>query len=239
MTQTVDRFNEYCKEYDSLKENQLYYRKEIQELIQLLNEKLTSHYGKTIEVKPLCEYIEVKDEKWRNALEGYLNSQRFDLIIEPEYFEYALLVYEEYKNKSYAWQLAVKTNINELLLIAVRQMPVREADREYREYSKIKNILEFVAQHYCEKITLRQCAEQAGFNTTYLSRYFSQHMGVTFQEYIKQLRIEKAKWLIMTEQLSIMEICYQSGFGDIKTFNKEFRQICGMTPTEFKKSLLI
>ena len=46
MTQTVDRFNEYCKEYDSLKENQLYYRKEIQELIQLLNEKLTSHYGK-------------------------------------------------------------------------------------------------------------------------------------------------------------------------------------------------
>lgn len=72
MTQTVDRFNEYCKEYDSLKENQLYYRKEIQELIQLLNEKLTSHYGKTIEVKPLCEYIEVKDEKWRNALEGYL-----------------------------------------------------------------------------------------------------------------------------------------------------------------------
>lgn len=33
------------------------------------------------------------------CLEGYLNSQRFDLIIEPEYFEYALLVYEEYKNK--------------------------------------------------------------------------------------------------------------------------------------------
>ena len=71
----------------------------MKQLIQLLNEKLTSHYGKTIEVKPLCEYIEVKDEKWRNALEGYLNSQRFDLIIEPEYFEYALLVYEEYKNK--------------------------------------------------------------------------------------------------------------------------------------------
>lgn len=99
MTQTVDTFNSHCKEYESLKENQLYYRKEIQELIQLLNQQLTQHYGKSIEVKPLCEYIEVKDEKWRNALEGYLNSQRFDLIIEPEYFEYALLVYEEYKNK--------------------------------------------------------------------------------------------------------------------------------------------
>lgn len=99
ITQNVKQYNEYQEEYTSLKENQLYYRKEIQELIHLLNEQLTKHFGKEIEVKPLCEYIEVKDEKWRNALEGYLNSQRFDLIIEPEYFEYALLIYEEYKNK--------------------------------------------------------------------------------------------------------------------------------------------
>ncbi|MDO5812099.1 MAG: SbcC/MukB-like Walker B domain-containing protein [Bacillota bacterium] len=99
ITQNVNQYNQYQEEYTSLKENQLYYRKEIQELIHLLNEQLTKHFGKEIEVKPLCEYIEVKDEKWRNALEGYLNSQRFDLIIEPEYFEYALLVYEEYKNK--------------------------------------------------------------------------------------------------------------------------------------------
>ena len=99
ITKNVEQYNQYQEEYTSLKENQLYYRKEIQELICLLNEQLTKHFGKSIEVKPLCEYIEVKDEKWRNALEGYLNSQRFDLIVEPEYFEYALLVYEEYKNK--------------------------------------------------------------------------------------------------------------------------------------------
>ena len=99
ITKNVEQYNQYQEEYTSLKENQLYYRKEIQELICLLNEQLPKHFGKSIEVKPLCEYIEVKDEKWRNALEGYLNSQRFDLIVEPEYFEYALLVYEEYKNK--------------------------------------------------------------------------------------------------------------------------------------------
>ena len=99
ITKNVEQYNQYQEEYTSLKENQLYYRKEIQELICLLNEQLTIHFGKSIEIKPLCEYIEVKDEKWRNALEGYLNSQRFDLIVEPEYFEYALLVYEEYKNK--------------------------------------------------------------------------------------------------------------------------------------------
>ncbi len=45
-------------------------------------------------------------------------------------------------------------------------------------------------------------------------------MGITFQEYVKRLRIDRAKWLLMTEKLPVMEVCYQSGFRDIKTFNK-------------------
>ncbi len=85
--------------YEVLKRNQLQYKKEVQQLIDLLKEKLAHHYGKEIEVKPLCEYLEIKDESWRNAIEGYLNTQRFDIIIEPEYFEYALLIYDEYKNQ--------------------------------------------------------------------------------------------------------------------------------------------
>ena len=61
MTQTVDRFNEYCKEYDSLKENQLYYRKEIQELIQLLNENLQVHYGKTLKLNHYVNILKIKE----------------------------------------------------------------------------------------------------------------------------------------------------------------------------------
>lgn len=95
----IKEYNEKRIAFNSLKDNQLYYKTEIQELLKLLKEKLFSHYGKHVEVKPLCEYLEVKDESWRNALEGYLNTQRFDIIIDPEYFEYALLVYEEYKNQ--------------------------------------------------------------------------------------------------------------------------------------------
>lgn len=94
-----EEYNQILEQYNTLKGNQFAYRKEIQGLIDLLKEKLRDHYGKDIDVKPLCEYIEVKDESWRNALEGYLNTQRFDIIIDPEYFSYALLIYEEYKNQ--------------------------------------------------------------------------------------------------------------------------------------------
>lgn len=99
LKENIDEYNDILNKYNALKNNQFSYKNEIQELINLLKEKLFMHYGKHVEVKPLCEYLEVKDESWRNALEAYLNTQRFDIIIDPEYFEYALLVYEEYKNK--------------------------------------------------------------------------------------------------------------------------------------------
>ncbi|MDF9825514.1 uncharacterized protein YPO0396 [Breznakia sp. PF5-3] len=92
-------FSEKMKEYEALKQNQLIYKPEVHALIELLKEKLFNHYGKHIEVKPLCEYLEVKDETWRNAIEGYLNTQRFDIIVDPEYFGYAMRAYEEYKSK--------------------------------------------------------------------------------------------------------------------------------------------
>ena len=47
----------------------------------------------------LCELLEVPDEKWQDAVEGWLNTQRFDLIVEPEHFNYALGVYERHKKQ--------------------------------------------------------------------------------------------------------------------------------------------
>ena len=94
--------------------------------------------------------------------------------------------------------------------------------------------------HYYKDITLQSCADEVGFNSTYLSRYFSSAMGITFQEYIKRLRIDRAKWLLITtEKLPVTEVCVQSGFRDIKTFNKLFKKECGMSPTEFRKSMLM
>lgn len=69
----------------------------VDNLIRSLNEELSRHYQKEISVKPLCELIEVNDERWRNAVEGYLNTQRFDIIVEPTYFNDALEIYERVK----------------------------------------------------------------------------------------------------------------------------------------------
>jgi energy-coupling factor transporter ATP-binding protein EcfA2 len=69
----------------------------VDSLIKALNEELSNYYKKDVKVKPLCELIEVSDEKWRNAIEGYLGSQRFDIVVEPAYFSDALEIYDRIK----------------------------------------------------------------------------------------------------------------------------------------------
>ncbi len=144
-------------------------------------------------------------------------------------------LYYENQKREFAWQLAMKTLISELLLIAVREMPKIEEKKMNHQLSKMKDILEYIAVNYCADIKLQNCAGAAGFNPSYLSRFFREHMGITFQEYVKQLRLEKVKWLLLTERIPITEICYQSGFQDIKTFNKLFKKEYGESPTQYRK----
>ena len=55
-------------------------------------------------------------------------------------------------------------------------------------------------------------------------------------DYIKNLRLDKAKWLLRTEVFSITEICSECGFHDIRTFNKLFKKETGLSPTSFRKN---
>lgn len=75
------------------------YKEEVTSLQSEIKNYFVSNYKKDIEVRPMCEYIEIIDEKWRNAIEGYLNTQRFDLIVAPEYFDEALNIYENKKKE--------------------------------------------------------------------------------------------------------------------------------------------
>ena len=148
-------------------------------------------------------------------------------------------IYREYRNREDGWQLAIKTRLNEILLLICRNAPLREKKTPSREVAKVRSILEYAARNYCSDISLDQCAAAMGFNPSYLSRYFHAHMGITFQEYIKRLRIDRARWLLGNEALQVTEVAYACGFRDIKTFNKLFKKECGMSPTQYRKNVKI
>ncbi|WP_025725252.1 ATP-binding protein [Acholeplasma granularum] len=83
----------------ALRKNIKTYPRNVQQLMDLINEELSNYYKKEVRVRPFSDLIEIKDESWRDAVEGYLNTRRFDLIIDPLYFNDALEVYDRVKNE--------------------------------------------------------------------------------------------------------------------------------------------
>ena len=70
------------------------YPNHVRSLKAVIQSELKKKYGIDVDVKPLCECIEVNDKEWTNAIEGYLGPHRFDLIISSEYFYDAAEIYE-------------------------------------------------------------------------------------------------------------------------------------------------
>ena len=59
-----------------------------------IQKRLSEKYGTSVEVLIFCELLDIRNDEWKNAIEGYLNHQRFYLIIDPDYYEEALDIYE-------------------------------------------------------------------------------------------------------------------------------------------------
>lgn len=167
-----------------------------------------------------------------------LYSRHWPVDVAAEMRTLAQTMFDEYTGQELGWQLAVKTALNELILVILRRLPRCEKKIPSRHILKVREILEYAALNYCGEISLEECASKVGFNPTYLSRYFHRHMGMTFQEYIKKLRIDRARLLLQSRNMPITEVAYASGFKDIKTFNKMFRQECGISPSQYRKNLI-
>jgi AraC-like DNA-binding protein len=88
-------------------------------------------------------------------------------------------------------------------------------------------------------LSLQQVSDELEINPTYLSREFSKYFdNLSFGDYIRKLRIEKAISLMTDTDYSLTEIAYLTGFSDQSHFNRIFKKQTGQTPSLYKKSIL-
>jgi YesN/AraC family two-component response regulator len=100
----------------------------------------------------------------------------------------------------------------------------------------IQNALIYINSNYTSAITLADIASHANCNPTYLSEYFHKKMDVTIKQYITILRIKRAKKLLTSSNESIMNICFESGFSSLASFNRNFLEIENVSPSAYRKS---
>lgn len=104
------------------------------------------------------------------------------------------------------------------------------------EGKRMSAVFEFVMNHFDQKIVLEEIATIANMTPNAFCKYFKQRTNKTFFQFLTAIRIENAcKFLTNLEQLSIATIAHDCGFFNISNFNRKFKDIKGLTPTEFRK----
>ena len=104
------------------------------------------------------------------------------------------------------------------------------------QLEKFKDILDYVDNNFQNKITLGDIAEKVYFSEAHLSRFFKEMMGVTFQQYLDYIRIDKAADLLLSTNQTITDIAYESGLSSTKSLNKLFKDHLYCTPSELREN---
>lgn len=103
------------------------------------------------------------------------------------------------------------------------------------EYSKISFAKNYIEQNYDKEIFIEGLAEGMGYSTPHFINKFKAHYGITPKAFISQLRILKAKELLLgTDKLS-REVAYSLGFSDELYFIRFFKKYTGLTPRQFRE----
>lgn len=118
-------------------------------------------------------------------------------------------------------------------LDALRGCTFKEAKRIVD--SSAERAFEYMNAHFAESISLDGVARAVGLHPVTLSKMFSKKIGVGFNDCIRYLRCHHAAYLISGSNATFTEIAYSCGFGSVRSFNRSFRAVYGITPGEYRE----
>ncbi len=106
------------------------------------------------------------------------------------------------------------------------------------EGKRMSDIFQYTMNNYHNEISLDQVSDIANMTPNAFCRYFKQRTNKTFVNFLIDIRIGNAcKLLAKNNDLNITEISYKSGFNNLANFNRKFKAIKGITPSEYRKNI--
>jgi len=114
----------------------------------------------------------------------------------------------------------------------VHTFPVTETALPF--LSALRRARDLIDRSYAEPLDLDAMAREAGYSRFHFARGFAAAYGETPRAYLTRRRIERAKTLLRTANLSVTEVCLLVGFSSLGSFSARFRELVGETPTEYR-----
>ncbi|MDD3409901.1 MAG: AraC family transcriptional regulator [Eubacteriales bacterium] len=102
--------------------------------------------------------------------------------------------------------------------------------------AKLNEITEWIRINLTKPLTVQSIAAKFGYSADYLSSMFRRHMDVNIVKYIRNMRINRAKELLLNTQKQVQEIACEIGYTDEKYFMRQFKAVENMTPSDFRNA---
>ena len=115
-----------------------------------------------------------------------------------------------------------------------RDLDLSGSSTTFKNSTSLSNICTYISEHFTENLSLECIASHAGFSKYYFERIFSDYTGMTFYQYLQQMRINHAKSLLSNPELSVTDISYQAGFTSCTAFTRAFKKSTGYPPSQFR-----
>jgi len=100
--------------------------------------------------------------------------------------------------------------------------------------ARVKIVVTFINEHYKQSLDRKDIAEAAGFEPDTFNNEFEKYTGKEFYEYLNELRIGEACRLLVESNLPVARISIETGFDNVRTFNRAFKNVTGLNPDEYR-----
>lgn len=126
------------------------------------------------------------------------------------------------------------------LLPAGRLKPINESQLAVKLTNKDSNrldpVIKYVMENFMNEVESSNAAKLVHLNDAAFCRYFKRRTEQTFSQFVNNVRITHSTNLLLSKDWDILRICYESGFSNLSYFNRQFREITGQSPKEYRSS---
>lgn len=132
-------------------------------------------------------------------------------------------------------QLEYKASLLSLLAHCLQESHYDPTSYHHENNDIFSRILFFVSTHYREDISLQYLSNHFGYTTQHISLMFKRYSNTNYYTYLTKLRLDRAKFLLMTSSKRIIDIAFECGFSSEHALINHFKKWYAMTPSQYRK----
>ena len=173
---------------------------------------------------------------------AFMQSQTVDSALFPEMKNVIANMVYEYNKHPKGYRYMVASHVYFILAQLIRndfftEKPMHTKSEEY-SYQRISHVLEYINAHYTDDLSLHAIADEQHISYYHLSRVFKEVAGVTFREYVTNVRLHNSTKALKNTKDSVLTIALTHGFSSAKGYTAAFKERYGVKPGEYRRHFL-